>query len=113
MYQLIVYVPESHVEPLKTALFDAGAGCLGNYDSCCWQTLGQGQFRPLDGSAPYVGQRGVVEVVNEYRLEMVVADAVIRQVVAALYQAHPYEEPAYTVVRAIPDFAREHGSKEE
>ncbi|PIE37460.1 MAG: NGG1p interacting factor NIF3 [Gammaproteobacteria bacterium] len=113
MYQLVVYVPESHVDSLKTALFAAGAGRFGNYDSCCWQTLGQGQFRPLAGSNPHIGQRGALEVVNEYRLEMVVEDAVVRQVVAALYQAHPYEEPAYTVVRAIPDFAREHGANDE
>ncbi|MEH6542063.1 MAG: hypothetical protein V7748_18580, partial [Halopseudomonas sp.] len=53
MYKLCFFVPASHVEQVKQAVFAAGAGRLGNYDSCSWQVLGQGQFRPLSGSEPY------------------------------------------------------------
>jgi hypothetical protein len=99
MYKLGFYVPPSHLESVKTALFAAGAGRIGNYDSCAWQTLGQGQYRPLNGSQPYHGQTGVVEAVEEYRVELVCADELIKQVVQALRTAHPYEEPAFDVVR--------------
>jgi hypothetical protein len=99
MYKLGFYVPESHLDQVKAALFVAGAGRIGNYDSCCWQTLGMGQFRPLAGSNPYLGRQGTVERVAEYRVELVVAQAAIREVVAALRASHPYEEPAFDVVR--------------
>lgn len=99
MYKLVVYVPESHLEAVKSALFAAGAGRIGDYDSCAWQVLGQGQFRPLEGSQPYLGQQGQVEHVPEYRVELVCADERIRDALSAMRQAHPYEEPAYDVWR--------------
>lgn len=99
MYKLGIYVPRSHLEQVKTALFAAGAGRIGNYDSCCWQTPGQGQFRALEGSDPYIGQQGKVELVQEYRVEMVCADDLIAAVIQALRAAHPYEEPAFDVVQ--------------
>ncbi|SHF98557.1 hypothetical protein SAMN04487965_3074 [Microbulbifer donghaiensis] len=95
MYKLCVYIPESHVEVVKRALFDAGAGQIGDYDSCCWQSLGTGQFRPLEGSQPFIGQSGQVEQVAEYRVEMVCADELVDVALAALQEAHPYEEPAF------------------
>ena len=99
MYKLGFYVPPSHLEAVKTALFAAGAGRIGNYDSCAWQSPGQGQFRPLRGSQPYLGQTGVVETVEEYRVELVCADELVQQVIHALRAAHPYEEPAFDVVK--------------
>lgn len=99
MYKITFYVPASHLEVVKAALFAAGAGRLGNYDSCAWQVKGQGQFRPLAGSNPRIGQRDVLETVEEYRVELVCDDACVRAAVAALRQAHPYEMPAYDVVR--------------
>lgn len=101
MYKLGFYVPASHLEAVKTALFAAGAGRIGNYDSCCWQTLGQGQFRALEGSQPYLGQQGSVETVAEYRVELVCEDALLPAALAALRGAHPYEEPAYDVVQLV------------
>jgi len=95
MYKLCVYIPLSHVEQVKKAIFDAGGGKIGNYDNCCWQTHGQGQFRPLANSKPYIGETGEIETVEEVKVELVVDDAVIKQVVSSLKQAHPYEEPAY------------------
>jgi len=99
LYQLVFYVPESHLESVKEAVFEAGGGCFGGYDRCCWQTKGQGQFRPLAGSQPYLGSTGVVETLEEYRVELVVDAASRAAAVAALKAAHPYEEPAYAVWR--------------
>ena len=95
MYKLCFYVPKSHLEQVKAALFEAGAGRIGNYDCCAWQTLGQGQFRPLAGSRPYLGGEGTIETVAEYKVEMVCPGSCIKQAVQALRRAHPYEEPAY------------------
>ncbi|AHF66329.1 Nif3-like dinuclear metal center hexameric protein [Pseudomonas cichorii] len=99
MYKLAFFVPASHVEQVKNAVFAAGAGRIGAYDHCSWQVLGQGQFRPLDGSQPFIGHGGVVETVEEWKVEMVVADEFIHQAVMALKQSHPYETPAYEVWR--------------
>ncbi|MFG0408064.1 NGG1p interacting factor NIF3 [Pseudomonas sp. FYR_11] len=99
MYKLAFFVPASHVDVVKAAVFAAGGGRIGDYDHCAWQTLGQGQFRPLDGSQPFLGQTGRVEVVEEWKVELVVADELVAQVVAALKQSHPYETPAYEVWR--------------
>lgn len=99
MYKLCYFVPESHLEETKNALFLAGAGRIGDYDSCAWQCKGQGQFRPLDGSEPFLGQSGTLEKVSEYKVELVCEDSVIRPAIAALKLAHPYEEPAYEVLR--------------
>lgn len=101
MLRLSFYVPATDVEVVKQALFEAGAGRIGNYDCCAWQTLGTGQFRPLDGATPAVGQVGQVELVDEYRVEMVLAEDVIKPVLAALKRAHPYEEPAYGVFQML------------
>ncbi len=97
MYKLCFYVPESHLESVKNALFNVGAGKIGDYDSCCWQTLGQGQFRPLAGSSPFLGKQDEVETVAEYKVEMVFDDVLLNAVINALKEAHPYEEPAFDI----------------
>ena len=61
MLKLTVYIPETHLDVVKSVLFAAGAGRYGGYDSCSWQVRGEGQFRPLDGSTPYVGNHGRLE----------------------------------------------------
>lgn len=101
MFKITFYVPESHLDAVKAALFAAGAGRVGNYDCCAWQVRGEGQFRPLTGSNPFIGKQGVVEVVDEYRVELVCEENHLQAAVAALKQAHPYEEPAYDVVRLL------------
>jgi hypothetical protein len=103
VYKLSFFVPTSHVEDVKSAVFAAGGGRIGDYDHCAWQVLGTGQFRPLDGSQPFIGEAGQVEQVEEWKVELVVADELIRSVVAALKQSHPYETPAYEVWR-LEDF---------
>ena len=92
---LAVYVPESHRNSLKQALFQAGAGKIGNYDSCCWETQGTGQFRPLPGSHPFLGTQDRVEHTPEWKIELVVPADRIEAVIAALKRAHPYETPAF------------------
>jgi len=97
MFKICVYVPEKSVETVKQALFDAGAGRIGNYDSCCWQTEGTGQFRPLAGSNPAIGSQGEVEFVREVKVELVCEDELVAEAVRALRESHPYEEPAFDV----------------
>ncbi|WP_461520404.1 NGG1p interacting factor NIF3 [Porticoccus sp.] len=99
MYKLVFYVPIDHVEAVKAAVFAAGAGQIGNYERCCWQVLGTGQFRPLVGSTPFVGEQDELTRVEEYRVELVCEYGRIAEAVNALLGAHPYEEPAYDVWR--------------
>ncbi|WP_096087236.1 YqfO family protein [Agaribacterium haliotis] len=99
MYKLGFYVPEDALETVKAALFNAGAGRIGDYEHCCWQTLGTGQFRPLAGAQPHLGELGKLEKVDEWRVELVCADSEVKAVMAALKQTHPYEEPAYDLCR--------------
>ncbi len=91
------YVPETHLEKVKSALFAIGAGKYDNYDSCSWQTLGEGQFRPLRGSRPYIGQVEKVEKVSEYKVEMICSEDLVQSAIAELKASHPYEEPAYEI----------------
>ena len=97
MFKICVYVPENSVEKVKQALFEAGAGRIGNYDSCCWQTAGIGQFRPLQNSNPAIGDINQLEHVNEIKIELVCADDLVKPAVQAMRLAHPYEEPAFDV----------------
>ncbi len=101
-YKLCFYVPEPDLDQVKEAVFRAGAGRQGAYDHCCWQVRGQGQFRPLAGSDPHIGRQGRVEAVAEYRVEMLCSADCVEAVVDALRAAHPYEEPAFDLVRLEP-----------
>jgi hypothetical protein len=101
MYKLSFYVPGSHLERLKSALFAKDAGHYKAYDQCCWQTRGEGQFRPLAGSKPALGQVNQLEKVMEYKVEMICAAAAIKEVVQTLLDVHPYEEPAYEVYKIL------------
>jgi len=101
MYKLAIFIPETHLEQVKTAMFDAGAGRIGNYDQCCWQIKGQGQFRALEGANPFLGQQNTVEYVDEYKVEMVCEDDLLMPVLEAMKTSHPYEEPAYDVIKLV------------
>ncbi len=97
-YKLVVYIPETHTETVKAAMFNAGAGRQGNYDQCCWQVKGQGQFRPLPGSQAFIGEQGRLETLSEYRVEMLCDEHCLSDVVDALKLSHPYDEPAFDVI---------------
>lgn len=100
-YKLCFYVPLDKLEAVKQAVFDTGAGSQGNYRNCCWQTVGQGQFMPVEGAKPAIGAQHKLEQLQEYKVEILCEAAVIKQAVAALKQAHPYEEPAFDVLALI------------
>jgi len=98
MYQIIFFVPKSHSEKVKAALFEAGAGAFNNYDSCCWETEGTGQFRPLEDSTAFIGEKNKLEKLPELRIEMLCTKDSLDEALKALVEAHPYEEPAYYAV---------------
>ncbi len=101
MFKLIVYVPESHKETVKEALFSAGAGQLGAYAQCAWETLGTGQFCPSAEATPFLGVAGKLERAAEWRVETLVKESIWPDVKAALYQSHPYEEPAFDLIQVL------------
>lgn len=95
LYKITFFVPKEQKETVKEAIFAAGAGRYENYDKCSWEVLGTGQFRPLEGSNPFIGNQGTVETVEEYRVETLCKEEILNTVLKTLVQAHPYEEPAY------------------
>jgi hypothetical protein len=101
MIQLIFYVPLTHAEKVKEAVFRAGAGQLGNYDCCSWETRGVGQFRALAGATPYIGEVGEVEKVEELKVELFCQESVLLEVIQALKVTHPYETPAFFAFKAL------------
>ncbi|MCP4180879.1 MAG: NGG1p interacting factor NIF3 [bacterium] len=100
MYRIDLYVPETHLEVVKSAMFEAGAGRIGDYDYCCWQISGKGQFRALDGSNPYLGEKGKIEKIIEFKVELICIPELIEKVIKALIESHPYETPAYQIIEA-------------
>ena len=96
--KVTTYVPVEQAAAVRAAIAGAGAGGIGDYDSCSFSTPGTGRFRPLDGAQPAIGEVGRAEEVAEERVEAVLPRSARTAVVAALLAAHPYEEPAYDVV---------------
>lgn len=101
MFSLSYYIPQSDHERVKQALFDKGAGKIGEYEQCCWEVLGNGQFRAGESCHPAIGENGQLEHLLEYKVEMVCDDKVVREVVETLLKVHPYEQPAYFVSRVM------------
>jgi hypothetical protein len=99
--KLVVFVPEGALDAVRDALFEAGAGRIGDYERCSWYTAGTGTFLGGAASDPAIGERGREERVPELRLETVFAAERQREVVAALRAAHPYEEPAFDVYELV------------
>jgi dinuclear metal center YbgI/SA1388 family protein len=107
MDKLVVFVPAEKADDVRDAIAGAGAGAIGDYDSCTFSTTGEGRFRPLEGANPTIGSVGNVEVVDEVRIESVLPRSRRTAVVSAMLTAHPYEEPAYDVLElADPGVAR-------
>ena len=95
--KLVVFVPREALDPVREALFAAGAGRIGDYERCSWYTAGTGTFMGGKSSKPSIGERGREERVAELRLETVFPEERQADVIAALREAHPYEEPAFDV----------------
>ncbi|MGL5311732.1 MAG: Nif3-like dinuclear metal center hexameric protein [Peptostreptococcaceae bacterium] len=99
LYKLAVFVPNTHVEKVKDALAKAGCGHIGNYSNCSFSTEGTGNFKPLEGANPYIGEEGVVESVNETKIETILPQRILGGVISSMLNAHPYEEVAYDLYK--------------
>jgi len=95
LLKLVTFIPESHLEKVRSALFEAGAGVIGNYDHCGFTVAGQGSFSAGENANPYVGEIGKIHFEDEIRLEMALFSHLKRDVIKALIDAHPYEEVAF------------------
>lgn len=99
MYKLNYFVPVDAKEKTKQALFDIGVGRYKNYECCCFESLGVGQFKPIGDANPHLGELQKIEKVQEYKVEMVCCDELIKKAVKVLKETHPYEEVAYEVFK--------------
>ena len=97
--KLEVYVPRVNVEDVRSALFEAGAGEIGKYDQCSYNTAGYGTFRPLEGANPTIGSVGSQERVEETKIEVIFPDYLERKILVSMYSAHPYEEVSYQIIK--------------
>ncbi|MCL1934398.1 MAG: Nif3-like dinuclear metal center hexameric protein [Candidatus Azobacteroides sp.] len=95
LLKLVTFVPEAQAEMVRNALFDAGAGCIGNYDLCSFNVPGTGTFRAGEQTHPFVGNRHELHTEPEIRIETILPDRKKSAVLQALLAVHPYEEPAY------------------
>lgn len=93
--KLVTFVPKNHLETVQKALFEAGAGCIGNYDKCSFFTNGTGTYRANENANPFIGEKGEFHHENETRIEVVFPNEKTNIVVANLLENHPYEEVAY------------------
>lgn len=98
LVKLVVFIPETHVEAVREALSNAGAGHIGNYSHCTFQSVGQGTFKPLKNATPYIGTENQLTFVNEVKLETIISNQKVSSLVQAMIKAHPYEEPAYDII---------------
>jgi dinuclear metal center YbgI/SA1388 family protein len=95
LLKLVTFIPQSHLEIVREALFEAGAGVIGNYDQCGFTLAGSGSFRAGDSANPFRGETGRIHFENEIRFETVLFSHLRENVVNALLSVHPYEEVAY------------------
>lgn len=97
--KIVVFVPTTHAEAVRSALFSAGAGMMGNYDSCSYNMDGYGTFRAREGANPYCGKTGELHHENETRIEAIFPAYKKNEVVEQMLKVHPYEEPAYDLIK--------------
>lgn len=98
-YKLIVFVPVESLQKVADAVFKAGAGWIGNYSHCSFSSAGLGTFLPLEGAMPAIGKKGKLEKVDEIRFESIVPAEKVADVVKAMRKAHPYEMPAFDIIK--------------
>ena len=97
--KLEVFIPETHLEPLRKVLQEIDAGHIGNYDSCLSYSTVTGCWRPLEGTSPYLGSVGEISCEPELKVEVTVCAERVDETIRAIRRVHPYEEP---VINAIP-----------
>jgi len=98
LYKLVTYIPEKQAEMVRNALFDAGAGTIGNYKSCSYNSEGYGTFMANENANPFVGNKNEVHQEKEIRTEVIFPVHLKRQIISALITTHPYEEPAFDIL---------------
>jgi dinuclear metal center YbgI/SA1388 family protein len=97
LFKIAVFVPSSHAEVLREALFAAGAGQTGNYSSCSFTSAGDGTFMAGEGADPYVGEVNKLHTENEVKIETIIPSHLVGHVISAMKLVHPYEEVAYDI----------------
>lgn len=95
LLKFVTFVPDTHAEQVRAALFNAGAGNIGNYDSCSYNLRGEGTFRAKDNARPFVGEIGELHFESETRIETIIPTFKQNDILRTLLAVHPYEEPAY------------------
>ncbi len=93
--KLVLFVPEGYEKEVKEAVFSQGAGWIGNYSNTGFISKGKGSFKPMEGTAPYIGSEGQTTEVDEVKFETILPESLTKPVIEAIKSAHPYEEPAY------------------
>lgn len=101
LYKVIVYVPKGSEDKILESFSRTGAGFIGKYSSCSFRVKGIGTFKPEEGSHPYIGNKGILEEVDEYRLETIVPEESLTKTIKAMIESHPYEEVAYDIYELI------------
>jgi dinuclear metal center YbgI/SA1388 family protein len=97
LFKIITFVPNAHSEKVRQAMFDAGAGHIGNYDSCSYNIEGTGTFRGGENTCPFIGEKGLLHNEHEIRIETIAEKERLNKIISALNQNHPYEEPVYDI----------------
>ena len=103
--KLVTCVPKSHAETLRNAIFEAGGGCIGNYDMCSFNAVGEGTFRAKEGANPFVGNVGNLHFENEVKIEVTFPNYLKNRILTSIIKSHPYEEPVvdfYALQNANP-----------
>lgn len=106
LYKIAVFIPRGYEDAVREAMSRAGAGWIGNYSDCTFQTAGTGTFRALGSANPFIGQVGELEKAEEFRLETIVPEKLLDRVIKAMKEAHPYEEVAYDLYLLANEGAR-------
>ena len=100
--KVVTFAPTEYVDPIIDVMADAGAGMVGNYRRCAWHSVGTGTFEPLPGSDPFTGRIGKSDEIEEHRIEMICPSRLVDDVVAAIVERHPYEQPVFDVITLKP-----------
>jgi len=101
VFKFAVYVPLQHTDRMRQAIFEAGAGKIGNYTETSFNFSGKGTFKPLEGTHPFIGKKGERKEVDEIKIETIVPERHLKSVIQAMQNTHPYEEPAYDVYELL------------
>ena len=105
LVKVVTFAPNNEAEKVREAMFNAGAGCIGNYDSCSFNTQGNGTFRANDKANPYIGKTGEHHIESEVRIEVITPKAKLSRVISSMIAAHPYEEVAYDIYPLLNSYA--------